>query len=66
MEDFALIVAKEHTAVHATVHIREKTARKVSNNFKTLYLVFLVNDSVIDKNVLTFIHLLGKALMIVM
>lgn len=66
MEDFAFIVAKEHTAVHATVHIREKTARKVSNNFKTLYLVFLVNDSVIDKNVLTFIHLLGKALMIVM
>ena len=56
MEDFALIVAKEHTAVHATVNIREKTARKVSNNFKTLYLVFLVNDSVIDKNV-TFIHL---------
>ena len=46
----------ERTAVHATVHIREKTARKVSNNFKTLYLVFLVNDSVIDKNV-TFIHL---------
>ena len=66
MEDFAFIVAKEHTAVHATVHTREKTARKVSNNFKTLYLVFLVNDSVIDKNVLTFIHLLGKALMIVM
>ena len=56
MEDFALIVAKEHTAVHATVYIREKTARKVSNNFKTLYLVFFVNDSVIDKNV-TFIHL---------
>ena len=56
MEDFALIVATEHTAVHATVYIREKTARKVSNNFKTLYLVFLVNDSVIDKN-LSFIHL---------
>ena len=49
-------MATEGTAVHATVHIREKTARKVSNNFKTLYLVFLVNDSVIDKNV-TFIHL---------
>ena len=56
MEDFVLIMAMEGTAVHATVHIREKTARKVSNNFKTLYLVFLVNDSVIDKN-LSFIHL---------
>ena len=56
MEDFALIVATEHTTVHATVHIREKTAKKVSNNFQTLYLIFLVNDSVIDKNV-TFIHL---------
>ena len=49
-------MATEGTAVHVTVHIREKTARKVSNNFKTLYLVFLVNDSVIDKN-LSFIHL---------
>ena len=56
MEDFVLIMATEGTAVHATVHIKEKTARKVSNNFKTFYLVFLVNDSVIDKNV-TFIHL---------
>ena len=56
MEDFALIVATEHTTVHATVHIREKTAKKVSNNFQTLYLIFLVNDSVIDKKV-TFIHL---------
>ena len=56
MEDFVLIMATEGTAVHATVHIKEKTARKVSNNFKTLYLVFLVNDSVIDKN-LSFIHL---------
>ena len=27
----------ERTAVHATVHIREKTARKVSNKSKTLY-----------------------------
>ena len=49
-------MATEGTAVHATVHIREKTAKKVSNNFQTLYLIFLVNDSVIDKNV-TFIHL---------
>lgn len=56
MEDFALIMATERTAVHATGHIREKTARKVSNKFNTLYyLVFVVNDSVIDKN-LTFIH----------
>ena len=48
-------MATERTAVHATVHIREKTARKVSNKSKLCILV-LVNDPVIDKN-LTFIHL---------
>ena len=42
MEDNAVIMAMEHTTVHATVHTREKTAKKVRITFRTLNLLFSV------------------------
>ena len=42
MEDNAVIMAMEHTTVHATVRTREKTAKKVRITFRTLNLLFSV------------------------
>ena len=37
-----MIMAMEHTTVHATVHTRETTAKKVRIKFRSLNLLFSV------------------------